>query len=392
MSGTGARGADAGSRGRARGRGLRVAGAAAVVLAALTAAPVPAAAEPAPVTAAAEPSSVAGLLTRLQTLYRQTEEASEAYNAVEEALKRERAATARATGALTRSRLRLARSRGEMGRLAREEYQGRVGISPYLHLLLSRDARRALDQSHVLERAARARTAAVARLERRERGEAELAKAARRALDKQQELARTGKERRDAVRGRLEEVEALLASLTPEQLAEVARLESAQLASAQRELLASGALSGERAPSDEGDAALRYAVAQIGKPYVWGAEGPGAFDCSGLTSQAWGRAGRAIPRTSQEQWKRLPKVPLRALRPGDLVVYFPKATHVAMYLGDGMVVQAPRPGARVKVSPIAANPLLGAVRPDPGAGAVESYAPPELPPGAGAGADTGFNG
>lgn len=62
---------------------------------------------------------------------------------------------------------------------------------------------------------------------------------------------------------------------------------------------------------------------------------------------------------------------------------------MAIYLGDGLVIQAPRPGARVKVSPIAANPLLGAVRPDPGARPLPSYEPPRLPPGAGSGSDLG---
>lgn len=130
---------------------------------------------------------------------------------------------------------------------------------------------------------------------------------------------------------------------------------------------------------------------QIGKPYEWGAEGPDTYDCSGLTSEAWGSAGRAIPRTSQEQWARLPHVELSELRPGDLVVYFPEATHVAMYLGDGMVVQAPRPGATVKVSPIAANPILGAVRPDTHEESLPSYTPPELPEGATDGSDEGYS-
>ncbi len=126
---------------------------------------------------------------------------------------------------------------------------------------------------------------------------------------------------------------------------------------------------------------MRFAVEQLGKPYEWGAEGPASYDCSGLTSVAWQRAGTAIPRTSQEQWARLERVPLNELRPGDLVVYFPEATHVAMYLGDGKVVQAPRPGAEVKVSPIAANPVLGAVRPDPGGEPLRRYTPPRLPEG-----------
>ncbi|ARX86404.1 hypothetical protein SMD44_05875 [Streptomyces alboflavus] len=105
-----------------------------------------------------------------------------------------------------------------------------------------------------------------------------------------------------------------------------------------------------------------------------------------------GVAGHGIPRTSQQQWARLPRVPLRDLRPGDLVVYFPRATHVALYLGRGKVVHAPRPGARVKVSPLAANPVLGAVRPDPRATPVSDYRPPRLPAGATKGADRGWAG
>jgi hypothetical protein len=86
-----------------------------------------------------------------------------------------------------------------------------------------------------------------------------------------------------------------------------------------------------------------------------------------------------IPRTSQEQWAKLPHVPLQLLRPGDLVVYFKGATHVALYIGDGLVIQAPRPGSYVKVSPIAANPILGAVRPDSGSSPLRDYTPRPIP-------------
>jgi cell wall-associated NlpC family hydrolase len=134
-----------------------------------------------------------------------------------------------------------------------------------------------------------------------------------------------------------------------------------------------------RSPSAVGARALDFAFEQLGKPYVWGAAGPNAFDCSGLTSQAWAHAGTVVPRTSQEQWARLPHVPLELLRPGDLVVYFAKATHVALYIGDGLVIQAPRPGSVVKVSPIAANPVLGAVRPDMGAASLTHYTPHSVP-------------
>ncbi|TGB17936.1 peptidoglycan endopeptidase [Streptomyces palmae] len=132
----------------------------------------------------------------------------------------------------------------------------------------------------------------------------------------------------------------------------------------------------EHPPSAEGDKALRFALQQIGKPYAWGAEGPDSFDCSGLTAGAWAYAGRPIPRTSQQQWRDLPHVPLDQLRPGDLVVYYADASHVALYAGEDTVVEALRPGTTVRMSPLAANPVLGAVRPDPGSPPLEGYVPP----------------
>ncbi|MCP3821727.1 NlpC/P60 family protein [Streptomyces sp. A3M-1-3] len=347
---------------------------------------------PAPTAGSAVPERpVAELLTELQKLYRKAEEATEAYNGTDETLKQRQAETRKLSAALSRARLALNGSRGDAGRLAREQYQGRTGFSPYLRLLLAQDPQHALDERHLIRRESADRAATLARLTGNEKRADELATRARKALDAQQVLAARQKKQRDEVRARLKEVEELLASLTAEQLAELARLELEGTDRAQDELLGTGELAGVRAPSASGGEALDYAVRQIGKPYVWGAEGPGSFDCSGLTSQAWAYAGRSIPRTSQEQWRQLPKVPLRSLRPGDLVIYFPRATHVAIYLGHGLVVQAPRPGARVKVSPIAANPLLGAVRPDPGASALASYTPPQLPEDATAGSDTGYS-
>lgn len=338
--------------------------------------------------------SVAALLGRLQTLYRQAEQATEAFNATDEALRLQTADTKKVTAALTQARERLAQGRNAAGRLAREQYQGRAttsAFSSYLRLLLADDPQHALDQGHLMDRAVRDRATTVSRLTRAEKKADELASTSRKALDRQQTLTARRMKQRDDVRQRLAEVQTLLASLPAEQLTRLTELERTQTAGAQRELLGSGVLDGARTPSREGGEALRFAVEQIGKPYVWGAEGPEAYDCSGLTSQAWARAGREIPRTSQEQWRTLPRVELAELRPGDLVVYFPEATHVAIYLGHGLVVHAPRPGGKVKVSPIAANPLLGAVRPDPGRESLESYTPPELPAGAREGTDEGFD-
>jgi hypothetical protein len=110
--------------------------------------------------------------------------------------------------------------------------------------------------------------------------------------------------------------------------------------------------------------AVAFALAQRGKPYRWGAEGPGAYDCSGLTWAAWWAAGVRIPRTAAGQLAGLPRVGGR-LRPGDLVVYRsdgPSRRHVAMVVGGGRMVEALRRGVPVRVTGLRGG-WLGAVRP-----------------------------
>ncbi|MEV0125341.1 C40 family peptidase [Streptomyces sp. NPDC050703] len=359
-----------------------------------TAAP-PVQARPAP---APDPGdrSVHRLLTELQRLYRDAGEATEKYNATAERLRKQRAHAAELRARLARARVSLKDSRGDAGRLARQQYQNAAGtdVSPYLRLLLARDPQHALDQGHVVGRVAADRAATVERMAGGAKRADLLADAAKRAVDERAALAARQKKQRNKVVRQLREVEELLASLTGDQLASLRRAEDKDVRKDQKRFIATGALGGTgkavRAPSRRGHKALGFAVKQIGRPYQWGAAGPEAYDCSGLTSRAWQRAGREIPRTSQEQWKRLRHIPLAELRPGDLVIYFPRATHVAIYLGDGKVVQAPRPGTRIKVSPIAANPVLGAVRPDPEGRAMRDYTPPKLPAGAAAGSDLGY--
>ncbi|MCZ0986956.1 C40 family peptidase [Streptomyces diastatochromogenes] len=321
---------------------------------------------PVPAVAALDPQRpVSELLTDLQQLYRQTEQATETYNATAEQLKKQQDEVDRLDGELARARLALQGSRIDAGRLARQQYQNRSDLSPYLRLLLAPDPQHALDEGHVIGQLARERAETVDRLTGTERRKDALARAARKALDTRQTLAARQKKQRDDVTAKLTDVERLLASLTPEQLSAIAGLEQQGVTAAQDKLVTSGALGKAAAPSSAGgERAVRYAMDQIGKPYQWGATGPKSYDCSGLTSQAWDHAGTPIPRTSQEQWARLKRIPLTDLRPGDLVVYFPEATHVAMYVGDGKVVQAPRPGEKVKLSPLASYPVLGAVRPD----------------------------
>ncbi|MER7177234.1 C40 family peptidase [Streptomyces mesophilus] len=323
--------------------------------------------------------TVAGLLTEMQKLYRSAEQATETYNATAEQLKKQTAETKKRNDELSRARLALSDSRIAAGRLARQQYQGRSGFDGYVRLLLAPDPQTALDQKHVIGRLARERVETLGRLTAGEQQADRLARAARQALDKQQVLAGRQEKQRDAVVTKLKAVEKLLASVSAQQIAEVRKLEQSGAASAQAAFLASGALPGpgaSAAPSRGGAAAVRWALAQVGKPYASGARGPRAFDASGLTSAAWERAGVRIPRTGRDQWSSLRKVPLRSVRPGDVVVYGPDAVHVALYIGAGKVVDAPRPGARVAVGPVGGRPVLGVVRPDPEAAARTGYRAP----------------
>jgi cell wall-associated NlpC family hydrolase len=118
--------------------------------------------------------------------------------------------------------------------------------------------------------------------------------------------------------------------------------------------------------------AVAYARSQLGKPYQWGAEGPGSFDCSGLAWAAWRHAGLGWERmTAAGQWQALHahEVARSALRPGDLVFFawrlgdWRSIHHVGLYVGRGLMVEAPRTGADIRVSSINRGGWFGAARP-----------------------------
>jgi len=110
-------------------------------------------------------------------------------------------------------------------------------------------------------------------------------------------------------------------------------------------------------------AAVRFAMAQVGKAYVYGAAGPNAYDCSGLTMRAWGAAGVGLPHSSGAQQGSGTRVSESQLQPGDLVFYYSPVSHVGMYIGHGLIVNALNPSAGVRVSPLHSMPYSGAVRP-----------------------------
>ena len=118
--------------------------------------------------------------------------------------------------------------------------------------------------------------------------------------------------------------------------------------------------------STQAGKAVAFVYAQLGKPYQWGATGPGSYDCSGLVQAAWASAGVSIPRVTYDQWAALPHVSSSSLQPGDLL-FFEGEGHVAMYVGDGYMIDAPQTGLDVEKIPMNtgwyAQNFDGAVRP-----------------------------
>jgi cell wall-associated NlpC family hydrolase len=126
---------------------------------------------------------------------------------------------------------------------------------------------------------------------------------------------------------------------------------------------------GTEAPNAVVARAIAAARSQLGKPYLWGAVGPDAYDCSGLTGWAYRQAGLNLPRTSRQQWNAGSHPSLGEIRPGDLLFWASSRTdpqsihHVALYVGGGLMIAAPHTGANVRIQPVYLGDFFGLTRP-----------------------------
>jgi cell wall-associated NlpC family hydrolase len=197
------------------------------------------------------------------------------------------------------------------------------------------------------------------------------------AVSRQQDFVRASQAKRNSLASQLATAQAHANAL---QAARQAALAAAAAAAAARAAAAAGSAQGSTtvpswawgsgASATQGDIAANWALTQLGKPYVWGAAGPDAYDCSGLTMQAWAQAGVALLHYTGYQWEEGPHVPLDELQRGDLLFYATDnadpATihHVGIYIGNGMMVDAPFTGAFVRIDSIYQPGIpIGAVRP-----------------------------
>ncbi|MFJ3337228.1 NlpC/P60 family protein [Streptomyces sp. NPDC086766] len=303
---------------------------------------------------------------KLDKLYHDAAVATDAYNAAEEKARKQSAEIVDLARKIVKGQQRLDELKDRAGAAARAQYRT-GGLPPAAQLVLSDDPQQFLDGAGRVLQGERATRDLLAELSRTQK---DLKKYAQDAADRWQRLEANRKAKASAkkkIQQRIKTAEELQSTLEKRQQERLERLEQEAALKAQTAWLDTGVLkeiSGKA--SEAGREAVKYATAQIGKPYEWGAEGPKTYDCSGLTSQAWAAGGHPIPRTSQEQWKQLPHVDVKDMRPGDLIIYFDDASHVAMYVGDGTIVHAPRPGRTVTVAGAGSMPILGVVRPDAG--------------------------
>jgi peptidoglycan DL-endopeptidase CwlO len=111
-----------------------------------------------------------------------------------------------------------------------------------------------------------------------------------------------------------------------------------------------------------GEQALRFALTRIGDPYVWGGAGPDDFDCSGLVMWAYAQVGISLEHFTGDQWDEGEHISRSQLEPGDLVFFFADISHVGMYIGNGLMVDAPTFGQNVQIQPVLWDVYVGAVR------------------------------
>ncbi|MFC3573192.1 NlpC/P60 family protein [Streptomyces yaanensis] len=302
--------------------------------------------------------------TKLDTLYHDAAVATDAYNAAEEKSEKQSAQIVELAREIVKGQEKLAELKDRAGAAARAQYRS-GGLPPEVRLWLSDNPQEFLDDAGTVRQGQHATKGLLTELTRTQE---DLQQYARDASDQWEKLEANRKAKAAAkkrVEKQIAAAKKLESRLKKREQKRLRKLEEEAAYKAQSAWLDSGILqeiSGKA--SKEGKKAVRFATHQIGKPYVWGAEGPKSYDCSGLTSQAWEAAGTAIPRTSQEQWKQLKHVDVKDMRPGDLIIYFNDASHVAMYIGEGAIVHAPRPGRTVTIAGAGSMPILGVVRPD----------------------------
>ncbi|MGW0465820.1 C40 family peptidase [Streptomyces sp. NPDC003027] len=322
------------------------------------------AAPAAPAPPAAPKKTLDEVRKEIDALYHQAAVATDAYNLAEEQTKEQSAEIVKLARMIVAGREKIDRLKAQAGAAARAQYRN-GGLPDGAQFVLTDDPQLFLDNAGRLQQGQKATKDLLAEMSRTQAELTSYAKDAGTNWTKLEANRVKQAEAKKDIDGKIAAARKLESELEAEELERLRHLERQEQHRAQTAWLGTGVLKDlEGQATARGKQAVEFATAQIGKPYVWGAEGPGSYDCSGLTQSAWGAAGRVIPRTSQEQWRLLPRVDIKDMRPGDLIVYYKDASHIGMYIGDGAMVHAPRPGRDVTIAGAGSMEILGVVRPE----------------------------
>jgi cell wall-associated NlpC family hydrolase len=326
---------------------------------------------------------------KVDDLYRQAGSATEKYNAAKEKTTKQRKRVDTLLDDVAKRTQRLNEAREELGSYASAQYRTGSAIPETTTFLLADSPQDYVDRNHLLSRLTGRQKDAVDDFTTQQSETMKKRREATESLATLTESQNDLKTAKATVQRKLSTARELLSELTAEEKARLAAIErkkqeeaarkAAELAERQAEERqaqererqeraaqeesdaasgssessgGTGASSGSTAPDasygTKAEKALAFARAQIGKPYVWGATGPGSYDCSGLTQAAWKAAGVTLPRTTYDQVNAGTTVPVSQAQPGDLVFFYDDLSHVGLYIGNGMMIHAPKPGAYVR--------------------------------------------
>ncbi|MDH6227341.1 MULTISPECIES: C40 family peptidase [Streptomyces] len=293
---------------------------------------------------------------KVDKLHEEAEQATEKYNGAKEKQKKLEKEIDSLQDNVARGQEELNELRDAIGLAAAAQYRSGT-IDSSMQLFLSADPDDYLDKASTLDQLSNQQVEALAEIQDKQR---ELAQQRQEATTKMEDLSETTEElgkRQKEVKAKLAEAQKLLNTLTAAERAEMAQEETK---AAQESASLAG--SGGAAASGRASAAFAAAQTKIGTPYVYGATGPGSFDCSGLTSWAYAQAGVGLPRTSQQQASYGTRIGMSELKVGDLVIFYSDLHHVGLYAGNGQVLHAPRTGTNVRYESINNMPFQFGVR------------------------------
>ncbi|MFI0107976.1 NlpC/P60 family protein [Streptomyces parvus] len=300
-----------------------------------------------------------GVQAQIDRLYEEATQATEKYNGAKESADKLQEEADNLQEAVARKQSALNELRQQLGSVATAQYRS-GGLDPSLQLLLSAEPDAYLDKASGLDRLSARQSDTLQRFLSQQRALQQQRTQAGEKLNSLQDTRKELGSKKKEIQGKLAQAQKLLNTLTAKERATIAEKEERANRSSERVDLGS-----ETSASGITAAAFNAAKSRVGMPYVWGATGPGSFDCSGLTSWAFRQAGVSLPRTSQAQANAGTRInSLSALKPGDLIIMRTDLSHVGFYAGNGQILHSPKPGAQVRYESIARSgmPFMWGVR------------------------------